>query len=220
MRVDIWVIKMDIKNSLTDNIEDAELILVGIGFEWQCDSSDSEKGFKILEAYSRLKKLLKGKNYYIMTLCYDDLIFEIFDEADHIVAPCGSTKRLQCYEHIVLPEDALTKEDGLYCPLCGEKLQPNNIENEAYIEEAYLAKFAEYKMWLQGTVNRKLLILELGADLKFPTIIRFPFDKLCMYNQKSLFYRVHESLCQHTAENSERAISIKKNSVDYIYFSS
>ena len=102
------------------------------------------------------------------------------------------------------------------CPKCGKKLVFNNKSVENYIEEDYLKQFEEYKKWLQSTVNRKLVILELGCNMMYPGVIRFPFEKLVFYNQKSHLYRVHESLFQVPKEVSERATTIRSNSIDFI----
>lgn len=103
------------------------------------------------------------------------------------------------------------------CNECGETLIFNNIyADEYYDENGYLDKFADYKKWLQTTINKNLCILELGVGMRFPTVIRFAFDKLAYYNQKCHFYRVHETLFQHTAENCERGISIKQNAKEFL----
>ena len=204
-------------SAMENRLKLAEKVLVGIGAEWayDYDNEDNNRKEKILNAYRKLKELLKDKDYYIITLCIDELIFEIFGDCDRIVAPCGSYCRLQCDEHLLSKEDSKRYKYADACPVCGKPLGYNNISNPSYLEEGYLPLFAEYKKWLMGTVNKKLCILELGCKMQFPTVIRMPFDKMCSYNLKSVFYRINSSLCQHTAENSERGISVKTDSVEY-----
>ena len=66
------------------------------------------------------------------------------------------------------------------------------------------------------TMNRELLVLELGEGFKVPTVIRWPFEKTVFFNQKSRMYRVHETLSQVTEEIKERAVSVRENSVQWI----
>lgn len=202
---------MVIKEQLKNDIEASDLVLVGIGNEWKVEEGQDESA--VLKGYENLKELLEGKNYYIITLCYDDVIYKVFEDDSKIVAPCGTKRLFQCDQHLVKANEAVEKDGKLYCPHCDKELVYNNIKATPYLEEGYIPKFAEYKKWLQGTVNKKLCILELGADLSYPTVIRFPFDKLCMYNLKSVFYRINKDLCQHTAENKERGISVNEDSV-------
>ncbi|MEG2700781.1 MAG: hypothetical protein RR995_06310, partial [Hungatella sp.] len=69
---------------------------------------------------------------------------------------------------------------------------------------------------LATTLNRRLLIVELGENFKRPTVIRWPFEKTAFFNQKSRFYRVNESFSQISEEIQERAGGIAENSVKWI----
>lgn len=207
---------LDLNNEIEQYVKDADLVLVGIGWEFKAVSSDEAFNNKLKKAYNNLFDLINKKNHFIISLCYDDVIRECCNDDENIVTPCGTSLVLQCDEHLVNKADALIQGDKLICPKCGKVLVPNNIEANGYIEEGYLPDFDRYKKWLQGTVNKKLCIIELGAGMQFPTIIRFAFDKLCMYNLKSKFVRIHETLSQHTAENEGRTLSVNQNSVDFM----
>ena len=50
--------------------------------------------------------------------------------------------------------------------------------------------------WLQGTLHKKLVILELGAGMKYPDILRFPFERMVYFNKKAELIRVHDKLYQ------------------------
>jgi NAD-dependent SIR2 family protein deacetylase len=103
------------------------------------------------------------------------------------------------------------------CPHCGEPLVFNNILCERnYVEEGYKPKWEEYKNWLQGTLNRKLCIIELGVGMNLPDVIRWPFEKIAFYNQKSSFFRVNETLYQMTDELADKGISIDMNAVKFL----
>ena len=73
-----------------------------------------------------------------------------------------------------------------------------------------------YMKWLQGTLNKKLLVLELGVGLQFPSVIRWPFEKIANLNKKAKFYRINEKLYQLTEELSEKGIAISENAIDWL----
>lgn len=188
----------------------------------------------IVSAYGQLKKLLEGKNYFIVSLCTDDLIREIGLKEDRVVIPCGTYHALQCENNCTgklfsIEEDlwakvcgwiedkvSLTDLDEPKCPDCGASLVMNQYGQPRYNEEGYLKNWQNYKKWLQGTVNRKLCILELGVGMEFPSIIRWPFEKICFYNQQAGLWRVHSSLYQLSEEIQMRGKSVRKNPVIFL----
>ena len=103
-----------------------------------------------------------------------------------------------------------------YCPECGGPLILNNIYAEHYNENGYLVQWKQYTKWLQGTLNKKLLILELGVGMQFPSVIRWPFEKIAFFNQKAEFYRVNEKLYQLSEELRGKGISVSENAIDWL----
>ena len=73
-----------------------------------------------------------------------------------------------------------------------------------------------YMNWLSRTLNRKLVILELGEGFMQPTVIRWPFERTVMINQKSCMYRVHKSFYQIADEIKDRATAVKADSVAFL----
>lgn len=184
---------------------------------------------EIVEAYENLKRLLQDKNYFIVSLSTDDLLRGIGFLEDRIVLPCGTYEKLQCAENckekLFSIEDSfwnkvcgwieskvsLEELEELRCPDCGAALVMNQYGQAKYHEGGYLDNWKNYTKWLQGTVNRKLCILELGVGMEFPSIVRWPFEKTCFYNQKSSFWRVHSSLYQLSEEIGARGNSVSKS---------
>lgn len=73
-----------------------------------------------------------------------------------------------------------------------------------------------YTSWLSRTLNRKLVILELGEGFLQPTIMRWPFEKTVAINQKACMYRVHKTFYQIADEIKEKATAVKADSVEFI----
>lgn len=230
----------ELVNEIHNYINEADKVLVGLGMEWNSlvnvkesflngdfenikmsdliskkDVMISDTSERII-AYQNLKKLLQEKDYYIISLCDDDVIYEIFDDNDNVVTPCGGYRFLQCGQHIMSRDEVVIKDGKPICPICGGNLSYNNIKNENYMEESYLSKFNDYKGWLQSTINKKLVILELGTDMRFPQVIRFAFDRLIKFNLKSKMYRVNKSLYMVDSSAEGRGIAVKCDSLELV----
>lgn len=200
--------------NIKNEIEQADYVLVGIGSEWKAKEGMENT---ILEAYNKLAEILKDKNYYIVTTCYDDIIFDSNLKKEQITAPCGSVRRYQCENGcagVIKSEDKVNKDSR--CPVCGGQYVKNIVTADKYNEEGYMDSWKNYGTWLSRTLNRKVVILELGTDFTYPTVIRWAFEKVVMINNKAYMYRINEKFWQLTEEINEKAESIKMNSIDYI----
>lgn len=188
---------------------------------------------KKIGGYECLETILKDKNYFIVTLCTDGLIHQVNLQNDRIVEPCGTIRKMQCvhkctpnlYEFDTewlhrfgsfLNKGTLQPIKPFTCPECGSPLVLNTMEAEEYAEEGYLPQWNRYTKWLQGTVNRRLCILEMGVGMQFPTVIRWPFEKITFFNHKSSFFRVHSKLYQTAEEIKDRSFGIQALSEDFL----
>ena len=241
-------------DQIRNEIEDCEKLLIGIGQEWQ-----QAKCTDIDGVYDLLAELIRGKDYFIVTMVTDariyhsmlgsgqeyvrtaeqeameipcgaavdddtrklmDRLFPVSHKketrAQRIVAPCGNETWRQCsqactrdiWEPGEIPDDI--------CPHCGAPLTGNTMETGTYIEEGYLPQWNRYMQWLSGTLNKKLLILELGVGFEHPGVVRFAFEKTAYFNQKARMYRVNQTFSQITEELQGKAISIPENSVEWV----
>lgn len=250
----------------TQKIGEAELVLVGIGEEFEIgrkkmaqndlyarafeQAEGDEKRISYIEKhffgrsgdeavlsrksdYRAVAGLLSGKNYFVVTLCTDGLIHGTGFDESRIVEPCGNMERMQCSDKCTselydrekevfeLGERLLLGQRLVHfaapsCPLCGKDLVFNNILAKNYAQEGYLERWASYRKWLQGTVNRKVCIVELGVGMRFPTVIRWPFEKIAYFNQKAFLFRIHGRLYQTAREIKERSRGIQAPAPDFL----
>ena len=254
-------------DDLKEKILDADMVLVGIGEEFEVKKADIEKNgnyrsvldicrsneqllpyikkdfiensedeavLQRKRAYRQLFELIKDKNYFLVSLCMDGIIHETEFDEQRIVEPCGTLKRMQCSNKCsddLYPDDLFLADKirnvikhkcGMndiklpICPKCGKQLVFNNIFAENYAEEGYLPKWQLYTKWLQGTVNRKVCILEMGVGMRFPTVIRWPFEKVVYFNNKASFFRIHSSLYQIAEEISDRSTGFAAAPLDFL----
>lgn len=184
--------------------------------------------------YMQLCSMLEHKNYFIVSICQDGAIKDAGFDESRIVEPCGGYEKLQCSEkcsgklHEVSSklqnqirdflDGKLTEADleEPCCPDCGKPLVFNNINAAHYAEEGYLSQWMRYKKWLQGTVNKNVCLLEIGVGMKYPTVIRWPFEKITFYNQKAELFRVHSKLYQMAGEIKERGFGICREPEEFL----
>jgi hypothetical protein len=220
--------------------EDNNWLLPILEYEYCSRNSDE----KTSSAYKALRELIGDKSYFLISEIYSrDAEKNGFDE-DRCVYPCGNYKYLQTNDlndDLVLASEcddfqglvqrirnivaerggSLLDEETFYKPFFDGKLlylNQKRIEysNINYNEKAYLEKWDKYMKYLTGTINKSLLLLELGVGLDYPTVIRWPFEKVAFLNKQARLVRVHERLYHHTPEIQEKTDSIQMNSVDYI----
>lgn len=191
---------------------------------------DSGRAVKALE---KLCRLVRDKNYFLVSTCQTDILRYAGFPRERTVTPCGTLEKKQCVcgceESLAQVSDseraelcrAVLDRDGRpdilgRCPKCHGEMALNNIYLEKYLESGYREDWSRYTKWLQGTLNHRVCILELGVDLDYPTVIRFPFEKTCYYNRKAFLARVNGRLYQLTEELRGRGISMAKNAIDWL----
>lgn len=217
------------KKEFLDRIANADMILVGVGAEFEKEKY--LKDARAVEALREFANILQGKNYFIVTTCTNSILKDTGLNEERMVSPCGNVEWKQCINHCenslqILDDEDIIKmkkdiELGLEpefgtCAICGEVMVLNNVYAAKYDENGYLSDWAKYTKWLQGTLNRKLCILELGVNLVFPSIIRWPFEKVGFYNQKATFIRVNETLYHMSEELKDKGIAVAQNSIDWL----
>lgn len=212
--------------------EDAGRFIQYLQFHYKTRRPDRKK----LEAYRKLGEFLEGKNYFVVSLCTDGLWEDAGLKQERMVTPCGNFDAMQCVGECAARQPLMKEENRIYallesidgcrgdihaiqspvCPICEKPLWFNQISTPGYREEGYLGQWEVYTKWLQGTLHKKLCILELGVGLTFPQIIRFPFEKIGFFNQKAYFYRIHSKLYQLAEELKGRGTSVAQNPVDFL----
>ena len=118
-------------------IASGDLVLVGIGDECSLKHHTKEE---LQTFYEKLADLLKEKEYFIVTLNTDDLIWDSSLKDEKMVAPCGSDRT------------------------------GNTVTSEHYDESWYLPQWEAYTKWVQNTLHQKLTVLfciSTGGALAF-----------------------------------------------------
>ena len=99
-----------------------------------------------------------------------------------------------------LVEQISWRKDAVAAPLCRE-------------DEA---AWDRYMKWISYTLNHKLLVLELGEGFLNPAVMRWPFERMVMINQKAELIRVGEKFSQIPEEIKEKGIAVPLSSLKFV----
>lgn len=141
---------------------------------------------QILQAYQKLNRLIEGKPWFLVTVNTDDYVYDAGMNRFFVVAPCGSER------------------------------SGNVVTNLEYDESGYLPQWEFYRNWLASTIGKRLLLLELGVGMAYPSVIRMPFERTTQYNQKAYLVRIHSKLAQVPEEIQDRSLCISEQPVSHL----
>lgn len=237
--------KLDMENCPLTELEKSWIELTFMSKCMESGNSDIVKGTLSLynDVAEYLKKHNKS-NYFVVTTCNDDIITLSSFDKERIVAPCGTLKYMKCdtgcfkyvydtkevYDNIysiILNHDKTDFSDGEkmweelrdampQCPMCKQVMSINQVRTNNYSEEGYKESWESYMAWLQKTLNRKLVMLEIGEGFDTPTVIRWPFEKVAAVNNKAVLIRVNDKFWQISEDIEAKAISVKENGIGFI----
>ena len=274
---------VDIIKECREKINDADIVLVGFGPEFNIKSSDildqiplyeelgisgmplediekkwieytliyklgkneSKLWTEAVELYNELKAYFEGQgknNFFVVTTCNDDIIWDASFDRDRVVAPLGTMKLMKCdkgcFKTVYPTEDVYnniydiivkyskqTDRTNMYnelreampqCPMCKQVMSANIYKTNNYSAEGYREAWDTYTAWLQKTLNRKLVMIELGEGFETPTVIRWPFEKVAAVNNKSTLIRVNKSFWQIAEDIEGKALPVKMSGKEFV----
>ena len=160
-------------------------------------------------AYLDLRRLVAGKQHFIITTNVDGQFGKAGFEPERIYTPQGDYGKFQCatpcsdtlYDNrawvsqmladlderkLIVPE-----ADIPLCPNCGGYLERSLRIDNSFVEAPYLQKQAGYTDFVNQSTTGKLVLLELGVGFNTPAIIRFPFEQITYRHPHAVLVRVN-----------------------------
>lgn len=190
-------------------------------------------------AVKKLFELFRGKNHFAVSVSTNGRIQDIWGE-ERLVTPCGNARLKQCsaccgeqepipltgedhnaarefFDRLWEEAPSLTNPPGFgTCPCCGEPMICHNIYAPRYDERGYLKQWNLYTKWLQGTLQKRLVMLELGVSMGYPSVIRHPLERVAACHEKAYLIRVNEKLPDLPEELKAKGTGISANAIDWI----
>ena len=161
------------------------------------------------ESSVRLKELLEGRNYHIITSNADnafeisgfnkDKVFDVQGKYNLIQCSKGCTPKRynneKLMKQMLAEQKNMTVPDELipYCSECGAPMELNRrnhtdwmVEDDRFFEDQKL-----FHDFMDKNINKKLLILELGCGYMAPQVIKHPFQQMTENRDNALYMTVN-----------------------------
>ena len=181
----------------------------------------------LLEPYKNLEKLIKDKNYFIISTNADGQLEKSDFDKNKIFSMQGNYGYLQCMtpctDEIYESEEYIKKmtksiennrvsmDTVPRCPHCGNYLIPNLRCDDTFVEKPHMKNSEKYRDFLRENINKNILFLELGVGYNTPVIIRYPFEKMTYNLDKSTLARVNKGMATVSKEIEDKSISLDED---------
>ncbi|AZH29587.1 NAD-dependent protein deacetylase [Paenibacillus sp. M-152] len=154
------------------------------------------------QPYKDLDKILRGKNYFILTTNQDTQFLQVFPE-EKVSAIQGNWTYLQCsrrchdgiYPYVQEAKELCAHIEGTripsdmvpQCPVCGGTMELW-VRSRVFLEGSkYRSEINKYHEFLVKNQTKKVLFLELGVGQMTPMFIKEPFWNMT-YNWPDAYY--------------------------------
>jgi NAD-dependent SIR2 family protein deacetylase len=182
-----------------------------------------------LAPYLDLFKIVKDKNYFIITTNVDGQFVKAGFNKENIFAPQGDYGLFQCdkpccnelidnknfVDNMISNMDnadfAIRKEDIPRCPKCGSYLSKNLRVDDTFVEASHLKKQKDYIDFVNNSTDGKLVLLELGVGFNTPVIIRWPFERITKDHPNAKLVRMNIDYPEVPEEIISKSILFDEN---------
>ena len=164
--------------------------------------------------YENLLKLLKDKNYFVITTNVDHQFQKagfdkqrlFYTQGDYGLLQCAKPCHQKTYDNeeiirkmidatvetVHAPSLQIPTELVPKCPVCGGKMVPNLRSDETFVEdEGWHAASQRYTDFLTRYKDGWVLFLDLGSGGNTPIIFKIPFIKMTMQNPNATYATVN-----------------------------
>lgn len=183
-------------------------------------------GMEPTNLYKKILDLVKDKEYFVITTNVDDQFYKTGFDINNIFTTQGSYKYIQCgkachnkiYNATNLVKEMIKQTFDCKiptrlipkCPVCGKNMEVNIRKDSYFVQDNnWYKQEYRYKKFIDHSINKNVLLLELGVGFNTPGIIRFPFEKMTYQNPNWKLVRVNKDNCNTLIDLKNRGILIK-----------
>ena len=158
--------------------------------------------------YDNLLKLLKDKNYFVITTNVDHQFQKagfdkqrlFYTQGDYGLLQCAKPCHQKTYDNEKVIKKMMAQQEDMHiptelvpkCPVCGGKMIPNLRSDETFVEdEGWHAASQRYTDFLTRHKDGRVLFLDLGSGGNTPIIFKIPFIKMTMQNPQATYATVN-----------------------------
>ena len=178
--------------------------------------------------YQKLYSLIKDKDYFVMTTNVDGLFVQNKFSKDRIYTPQGSFSRVQCMRACtdetwdakpiideILPHIEPTTQEVNdlscipSCPRCGGDMFMNVRGGSWFIDRPYKSQAAALNNWINNTIDKRLVVLDIGTGMNTPGVVRWPAENIIRQHPNGSLIRINLNDSEVPEEILSKSISIK-----------
>ena len=155
-------------------------------------------------AYRRLRDLMSGKDCFVITTnvdhCFQKAGFDVsrlfFTQGDYGLWQCARPCHQETYDNEAPVQRMVSEQRDMRipteliprCPRCGGPMANNLRIDDTFVEdEAWHLAAGRYRDFLRGHEGARVLFLELGVGWNTPGIIKYPFQRMAVRNERAVY---------------------------------
>ena len=155
-------------------------------------------------AYRRLRALMSGKDCFVITTnvdhCFQKAGFDVsrlfFTQGDYGLWQCAKPCHRRTYDNEAPVRRMVAEQRNMRipselvprCPRCGGPMANNLRIDDTFVEDdAWHLAAGRYRDFLREHEGARLLFLELGVGWNTPGIIKYPFQRMAVRNERAVY---------------------------------
>ena len=176
-------------------------------------------------AYDNLLKLLKDKDYFVITTNVDHQFQKAgfdkkrlsYTQGDYGLFQCAKPCHQKTYDNEELVKRMIAEQMDMRipselvprCPVCGGPMKVNLRADETFVEdEGWHAASERYTEFIRRHKDGKVLFLDLGSGGNTPVIFKIPFIRWTMQNPNATYATVNLGEAFTVDQIADRSIVI------------
>ena len=180
---------------------------------------------KVLKLYLDLLKLVKDKNYFVLTTNVDhqtqkagfDKERLFYTQGDYGLFQCSVPCHNETYDNEAIIKKMVEQQKDMKiptelipkCPKCGADMTMNlRIDNRFVEDEGWHKAQARYEKFLAENEQKKIVYLELGVGMNTPGIIKYPFLQMTSQNPQAEFITFNVQRFEYPVQLEPQIIQI------------
>ena len=175
--------------------------------------------------YADLLSLVKGKDYFVVTSnvdhCFQRTGFDksrlFYMQGDYGLWQCSVPCHRSTYDNEAAVRQMCARQRDMmiptelvpHCPRCGAPMTMNLRVDGRFVEdEGWHTARERYIDFLEGSLDRDVLFLELGVGYNTPGIIKYPFWSMASDNQRSRYACISLGAARFPVSLEGRAVGL------------
>ena len=166
---------------------------------------------------------MQSKDYFVITTNVDhqfqlagfDKNRLFYTQGDYGLFQCSLPCHNKIYDNEKQILDMVEKQKDMKiptslipkCPVCGRDMEMNLRSDEKFVQDEGWYQHARLYSDFIGKSNDKFRVLiEIGVGYNTPSIIKFPFEQMTFYNEKTYLIRINKEYATCPSEIRDKTI--------------